>query len=373
MTLSSVPTHWHTEASGPPWGSTPWSGHSVEFPGAAYRYNGRSGDGSRYMYEPVGADPSGTHRTIYGYAAEWADGMHIHVNSGEALIIEWEWGSETWRETIVPAGSSMDIDLSDTTATVGPANPGPWNGVLVEAHVPINITCSHFNAVVFPPDTVSATPGDGKLDVTYSGIYPGHEVRIDAGAWINKGTAQRRHSFTGLTNGTSYTVDVRTVSSMGVSTVISTTGTPAAAVFPTFGTAGHNVHPSGGNITMNKPARRWPVTCWSPHCSTSPPATRPRQGSSLGSLTSVRRTPATLMTAPHGRLPVAVSPPPTPQLLPHRRRLSRRRCPVHRHRPDNPIDGTAVAYIDDGGDAAGSNDHVPNCLAVAFRQRRQRG
>jgi hypothetical protein len=41
----------------------------------------------------------------------WAQGCTVTVHSGVALIIEWQRGTDTWRETAVEAGQSHAIDL----------------------------------------------------------------------------------------------------------------------------------------------------------------------------------------------------------------------------------------------------------------------
>ena len=41
----------------------------------------------------------------------WADGCKVSVTAGRALIIEWQRGAETWRETLLQAGDTHVIQL----------------------------------------------------------------------------------------------------------------------------------------------------------------------------------------------------------------------------------------------------------------------
>jgi hypothetical protein len=82
-----------------------WTGAVIAWPSwAAYQSNARAGDQSRSVFDTDGAP-------LYPYMGPWAQGCTVTVHSGVALIIEWQRGTDTWRETGVEAGQSHTIDL----------------------------------------------------------------------------------------------------------------------------------------------------------------------------------------------------------------------------------------------------------------------
>lgn len=82
-----------------------WTGAVVSWPSwSAYQSNGRSGENSRSTYS-VSGDP------LYPYTGSWINGCAISVLSGDILVIEWERGTEYWRETWLWPGESYVIDL----------------------------------------------------------------------------------------------------------------------------------------------------------------------------------------------------------------------------------------------------------------------
>lgn len=93
-----------------------WFGAVIAWPWwAAYESNNRAGVNSRTVYT---LDNS---QVLNPYMKEWANGCQITAVSGTVLIIEWERGTETWRETYLNPGDTHTINLTS-----------PENGVLIE-------------------------------------------------------------------------------------------------------------------------------------------------------------------------------------------------------------------------------------------------
>ena len=92
-----------------------WYGGVIAWPvGTAYQGNGRSGDNARNVYSESGVP-------LYPYMGAWADGCTVRVVTGRVLIVEWERGTDEWRETRVNAGQAHTISLS-----------GSENGAMIE-------------------------------------------------------------------------------------------------------------------------------------------------------------------------------------------------------------------------------------------------
>jgi hypothetical protein len=114
--VSSVPGYWRCNIAQCSGGA--WIGTVINWPSwAAYENNARSGNNSRTVYSA----PSGGN-TLYPYMGSWADGCQITAVSGIVLIIEWQRGTDIWRETYLNPGQSHTIDLIS-----------PENGVLLES------------------------------------------------------------------------------------------------------------------------------------------------------------------------------------------------------------------------------------------------
>ena len=83
------------------------------------------------------------------------------------------------------------------------------------------------------PQNFTATPGNGQVTLSWTapansggGTITGYQVSSNDGlSWVSA-TSNTSHTFTGLTNGTSYTFQVRAVNSAGNGAVISATATP---------------------------------------------------------------------------------------------------------------------------------------------------
>jgi hypothetical protein len=82
-----------------------WVGGVVAWPSwSAYASNGRRGDDSRTVHDLDG-------NKLYPYMGPWADGCQVTAVTGEILVIEWERGTNDWRETLVRTGQTYTIDL----------------------------------------------------------------------------------------------------------------------------------------------------------------------------------------------------------------------------------------------------------------------
>ena len=82
-----------------------WYGEVINWPSwAAYHTNSRTGPNSRGVF-----DDSGT--ALYPYMGSWAEGCRVTAHSGVVLIIEWERGTDVWRETRVYPGQTHTITL----------------------------------------------------------------------------------------------------------------------------------------------------------------------------------------------------------------------------------------------------------------------
>jgi hypothetical protein len=96
-----------------------WVGAVIDWPAwSAYASNDRLGNQSRSVYSVQG-------QALHPYMGAWADGCKVTSLSGRVLIIEWERGTDVWRETHLNPGQSHVIDLV-----------GPENGALIESNYP---------------------------------------------------------------------------------------------------------------------------------------------------------------------------------------------------------------------------------------------
>lgn len=87
-------------------------------------------------------------------------------------------------------------------------------------------------AVPLSPTNVEVVRGDGQLTLTWEpptldggSAITGYEVRVGNNAWISKDANAREHTFTGLNNGTYYTLYVRAQNSVGNSNARETQNT----------------------------------------------------------------------------------------------------------------------------------------------------
>ncbi len=93
-----------------------WTGAVISWPaGTAYSTNGRSGQNGRTVW----SDPGDAR--YYPYMGSWAEGCKVTAVDGITVIIEWQRGTETWRETTLYPGESHTIHLVP-----------PENGAMIE-------------------------------------------------------------------------------------------------------------------------------------------------------------------------------------------------------------------------------------------------
>lgn len=101
--IQSTQAFWrcHTpDCSGPD-----WTGAVIAWPAsAAYQSNNRSGDQSRSVFSADGTP-------LYPYMRDWAQGCKVTAESGTVLIIEWQRGTDVWRETWLEPRQSHVINL----------------------------------------------------------------------------------------------------------------------------------------------------------------------------------------------------------------------------------------------------------------------
>ena len=102
--VTSVPAYWRCNI--PTCVGGDWLGSVINWPSdAAFSSNNRTGNNSRTVYASADDQPQ------YGYMEDWADGCEITGVAGVVLIIEWERGTDVWRETYLNPGESHTINL----------------------------------------------------------------------------------------------------------------------------------------------------------------------------------------------------------------------------------------------------------------------
>lgn len=93
-----------------------WVGAAINWPSwAAYQSNGRAGYASRSAV-------AGDDTPLYPYMGSWASGCKVTARTGTVLIIEWERGTDEWREIWLNPGETHTITLTP-----------PENGAMIEA------------------------------------------------------------------------------------------------------------------------------------------------------------------------------------------------------------------------------------------------
>jgi hypothetical protein len=94
-----------------------WTGAVIPWPAwAAHQNNARSGNQSRSVFSPDGTP-------LYPYMGAWAQGCEVTAESGTVLIIEWQRGTDVWRETWLTPRQSHVINLVP-----------PENGAMIETY-----------------------------------------------------------------------------------------------------------------------------------------------------------------------------------------------------------------------------------------------
>jgi hypothetical protein len=111
--IDSTLAYWRCDV--PSCTSADWVAAVINWPSwAAYSNNNRQGEQSRTVYNAAG-------QKLYPYMGSWADGCQVTAESGTVIIIEWQRGTNEWRETWLTAGQSHTINLV-----------GPENGAMIE-------------------------------------------------------------------------------------------------------------------------------------------------------------------------------------------------------------------------------------------------
>jgi hypothetical protein len=101
--IQAIPAFWRCNV--PECIGADWTGAVINWPAwAAYQSNARSGDQSRSVF-------AGDDTPLYPYMGVWAQGCQVTAVSGTVLIIEWQRGTDSWRETWLQPGQSHTIDL----------------------------------------------------------------------------------------------------------------------------------------------------------------------------------------------------------------------------------------------------------------------
>jgi len=140
--------------------------------------------------------------------------------------------------------SYMQIQITDiSTASRGSSGGGSIGG---------GTTIS----VPSVPQSLTTTPGDGQVALTWtaptsnggSGITK-YQVQKDSDTWVDV-MSGLTYTFTGLTNGQSYTFQVRAVNSVGSSEAATTTATPQAAATVPSSPQNFTAIPGNGQVTI---------------------------------------------------------------------------------------------------------------------------
>jgi hypothetical protein len=114
--VSSILAYWRCNIPGCTYPD--WVASAINWPSwAAYSFNARAGDQSRTVYSAEG-------QLLYPYMGPWAHGCKVTAVTGRTLIIEWQRGTDVWRETYLMPGQSHTITLIP-----------PENGALIETQV----------------------------------------------------------------------------------------------------------------------------------------------------------------------------------------------------------------------------------------------
>lgn len=143
----SVPARWRCNV--PECTGYDWIGSVIAWPSwAAYEDNIRTGSNSRTIYTPEGVK-------LYPYMGSWADGCRVTAVSGIVLIIEWERGTDIWRETYLGPGQSHTIDLIY-----------PEDGVLLES--PNDASIFSVSLTNCTPQNIHASPTPASATITPS-------------------------------------------------------------------------------------------------------------------------------------------------------------------------------------------------------------
>ena len=111
--IESVQARWRCNTPG--CSDADWVGAVINWPSyAAYHTNARAGGSARAVFSDSG-------QALYPYMGSWANGCEVTAHYGLVLIIEWERGTDVWRETYLQPGQTHTIHLTS-----------PENGAMIE-------------------------------------------------------------------------------------------------------------------------------------------------------------------------------------------------------------------------------------------------
>lgn len=113
--VRAIPALWKCHKT-PGCFSDPWPGAAISWPEwSAHQGNGRTGNVLRFVYS-IGGEP------LYPYMGAWAEGCEVTAVSGAVQVVEWQYGAEQWRSTLLAPGEYHIIHLVP-----------PENSALIEA------------------------------------------------------------------------------------------------------------------------------------------------------------------------------------------------------------------------------------------------
>lgn len=216
-TVSSVPAYWRCNYPG--CAAADWLGAAVAWPEwSAYASNARSGNNSRSVYN-YQDEP------LHAYMGSWANGCQVTAVSGLVLIIEWQRGTDVWRETYLQAGQSHTISLVP-----------PENGAMIETidgvspQVDFSVTLQNCN-----PQPLSQTPTPTTVPATATATaVPPTNTAVPPTATSIAPTATVPTATTVAPTSTSVAPTPTTVPPTATSVVPTPTAVPATG-FPTTG------------------------------------------------------------------------------------------------------------------------------------------
>lgn len=189
----------------------------------------------------VGAGPASSPRTISVRTTPAApevesvlagDGTlsvsFVAGDDGGDTIVSYDYstdGGTTWRST--GGGTSSPTQLSTVSASGSPLANGTLYPVQLRAVNSVGAGAASVTTLVAPqgtpdaPQNLTLQPGDRRLvvgvDLGSDGgsAISGLEYRLDGGTWVDAGSLSAPFTIAGLTNGTSYQVEVRALSALG--------------------------------------------------------------------------------------------------------------------------------------------------------------
>ena len=164
--------------------------------------------------------------------------------------------------SVSPADNGVSV--GDTGAVAIAANAAVGNYTIAASaggtawdEVSLLVTDSVATTVPGAPTSLSATPGDGQVILSWTapadggGTITSYEYQQDGGAWTATGDTSTSYTVTGLTNGTEYTFKVRAVNAIGAGAASSAdTATPTAAATVPGAPTSLSATPGDGQVVL---------------------------------------------------------------------------------------------------------------------------